>query len=53
MMYVDAVCKGIDDLPTIDQTIRDEVFKHYEEIGLEGMRRQTRYLIPFFTSRSI
>lgn len=48
MMYVDAVCKGIDDLPTIDQNLRDEVFKQYEEIGLEGMRRQLKQLDPVF-----
>lgn len=48
MMYVDAVCKGIDDMPSIDQQLRDDVWAHYEEVGLEGMRLQLKQLDPVF-----
>ncbi|MDR1259022.1 MAG: tRNA (adenosine(37)-N6)-dimethylallyltransferase MiaA [Tannerellaceae bacterium] len=34
MMYVDAVCKGIDDIPTVTSAIRDAVCREYERDGL-------------------
>ena len=48
MMYVDAVCKGIDDIPSIDQQLRDEVMAQYNQVGLEGMRRQLKQLDPVY-----
>lgn len=48
MMYVDAVCKGIDDIPTIDPTLRNEVMAQFNEVGLEGMRRQLKQLDPVY-----
>lgn len=48
MMYVDAVCKGIDDIPTIDPILRDEVMAQFNEVGLEGMRRQLKQLDPVY-----
>jgi len=29
MMYIDAVCKGIDEIPTIDETLREELQQLY------------------------
>lgn len=34
MMYIDAVCKGIDDIPTVTPAIREAVYKQFEEEGL-------------------
>jgi len=48
MMYVDAVCKGIDDLPTIDPELRKEVMDTYEKEGLDAIRRQLKLLDPVF-----
>lgn len=48
MMYVDAVCKGIDDLPTIDPELRKEVMDTYEQEGLDAIRRQLKMLDPDF-----
>ena len=31
MMYVDAVCKGIDDIPTVDDETRRFLLQRYEE----------------------
>jgi len=45
-MYINAVCDGIDDLPTIDQEIRDELFALYKEQGLESLRMQLKLLDP-------
>jgi tRNA dimethylallyltransferase len=46
MMYIDAVCKGIDDLPTIDETLRKKIIRLYETEGLEPIREQLRILDP-------
>ncbi len=34
MMYIDAVCKGIDDIPTVTPDIRDAIYKQFENEGL-------------------
>ena len=33
MMYIDAVCKGIDDIPTIDSETRQIILERYEAEG--------------------
>lgn len=38
MMYVDALCNGIDLLPTISDAVRANVLSIYERHGLEGIR---------------
>ena len=48
MMYIDAVCKGIDDIPTIDPELRQNLMNRYEAEGLEAIRRQLRELYPVF-----
>lgn len=34
MMYIDAVCKGIDEIPTVTSEIRQAVYAEYEQKGL-------------------
>lgn len=34
MMYIDAVCKGIDEIPTVTSEIRQSVYAEYEQKGL-------------------
>lgn len=46
MMYVDAVCKGIDQLPTISDRVRDEVARRLADDGAEAMREELRRLDP-------
>ncbi|GBU07362.1 tRNA dimethylallyltransferase 1 [Bacteroidales bacterium] len=48
MMYIDAVCQGIDDLPTIDPQLRIELLELYQEEGLEPIRNQLKILDPIF-----
>ncbi|MDR0332580.1 MAG: tRNA (adenosine(37)-N6)-dimethylallyltransferase MiaA [Dysgonamonadaceae bacterium] len=48
MMYIDAVCKGIDEIPTIDQTLRDDIQKLYKNEGIEPIRQQLKILDPTF-----
>ena len=46
MMYIDAVCNGIDDIPTIRDDIREEMKRRYQEEGLESLCEQLRQLDP-------
>lgn len=46
MMYVDVVCHGIDDIPTVDDATRSMLKKRYEEEGLEKLRNELKLLDP-------
>jgi len=46
MMYVDAVCNGIDDIPTVRDDIREEMKRRYAEEGLEALCEDLRRLDP-------
>ena len=46
MLYIDAVCRGIDDIPTIDEELRWSVRRIYDEQGIEEVRRRLRLLDP-------
>lgn len=48
MMYIDAVCNGIDEIPTISDDIRNLVWKTYEQSGLEHMLTMLETLDPIF-----
>ncbi len=46
MMYIDAVCRGIDELPTISPEVRTEVMRIYQDQGLERVRSMLKVLDP-------
>ncbi len=46
MMYVDAVCKGIDDIPTVDEETRKLITERYEKEGLERLCSELKLLDP-------
>ena len=46
MMYIDAVCNGIDDIPTIRDDIREEMKRRYQEEGLEALCEDLKRLDP-------
>lgn len=46
MMYLDAVCQGIDEIPTIDAITRETLRRRYEAEGLEPLQRELRLLDP-------
>ena len=50
-MYIDAVCKGIDDIPDIDPAIREKYNEKYREEGIESLRRELKLLDPDYYSR--
>jgi tRNA dimethylallyltransferase len=46
MMYIDAVCKGIDDIPNIPDDIRSMMRHRYEEDGLEALCAELKLRDP-------
>ena len=46
MMYIDAVCNGIDDIPTVRDDIREEMKRRYKEEGLEALCEELKQLDP-------
>ena len=46
MMYIDAVCNGIDDIPTVDDETRNTLKKRLADEGLESLCEQLRILDP-------
>ena len=50
MMYVDAVCNGIDDIPTVNEHIRNLVKEDYERHGLSEMQNKLKELDPEYYS---
>lgn len=45
-MYIDAVCSGIDDIPTVDPVIRAKLQEQYKKEGIESLRIQLKILDP-------
>jgi len=46
MLYIDTICKGIDDIPTVTPEIRQEVIGWYVENGLEALQQRLLNLDP-------
>jgi tRNA dimethylallyltransferase len=47
-MYINAVCSGIDDIPTVDPEIRLKLREQYEKEGIESLRIQLKMLDPVY-----
>lgn len=46
MMYIDAVCNGIDDIPTVDDRTREEMKRRLAQEGLPALVDELRRLDP-------
>lgn len=46
MMYVDAVCYGIDELPVISPRVREEAYALFAAGGIEALRERLKQLDP-------
>ena len=46
MMYIDAVCKGIDDIPTVRDDIRTWMNQRLEDEGLEALVEELHKMDP-------
>lgn len=43
-LYIDAVCKGIDDLPDPEENLREEIKENFKNQGIEYLRNQLKIL---------
>lgn len=48
MMYIDAVCKGLDDIPDVPETIRRELQCQYAEHGLTWLQQEVQQIDPLY-----
>lgn len=46
MMYIDTVCKGIDDIPTVDPDIRQAIYAQFEREGLAPILAELKAADP-------
>ena len=46
MMYIDAVCNGIDEIPTITDEVRAKAMSDYNELGLEALCEELKNCDP-------
>ncbi len=46
MLYIDAVCKGIDIMPDVDPEVRNKLKLRFEKEGLDSLRLQLKKLDP-------
>jgi tRNA dimethylallyltransferase len=46
MMYIDAVCKGIDDMPDVDGQLRQDLLEQFRKEGLDSILAQLKLLDP-------
>lgn len=48
MMYVDAVCHGMDDIPEVPAAIREDVRMEYQQKGIEWLQQEVQRLDPVY-----
>lgn len=46
MMYIDAVCNGIDDIPTVNEDVRSSLKHRYQEEGIDKMLAELKLIDP-------
>jgi tRNA dimethylallyltransferase len=46
MLYMDAVCRGMDDIPDTDPAVRQKYIELYHREGIEGLRLALKILDP-------
>lgn len=48
MLYIDAVCKGLDDIPAVPEQVRNQVKSLYRQGGLAALQEQVQHLDPAY-----
>lgn len=48
MMYIDAVCNGLDDIPNVPAEIRQKVREAYQQFGLQWLQTEVQRLDPTY-----
>lgn len=50
-LYVDAVLKGFDEFPDINNSVREEINKKYDELGIDFLQETLKELDPIYYSK--
>jgi tRNA dimethylallyltransferase len=50
-LYINSVCKGIDDIPDVDPLIREKYLARYSDEGIEGLRSALKLLDPEYYTK--
>jgi len=50
-LYIDAVCKGIDDFPAPDADLRKDLYNELETKGIDNLRQQLKVLDPEYYNK--
>jgi tRNA dimethylallyltransferase len=50
-LYIDAVCKGFDELPEADETVRSKISSMLEKDGIESLQELLKKLDPVYYSK--
>lgn len=50
-LYIDAICKGLDDLPEIDLNIREQLNQQFAKDGIEPIQKQLQELDPEYYAK--
>lgn len=48
MMYVDALCKGLDDMPDVPKEVREAVREEYKDKGISWLQSEVQQLDPTY-----
>ena len=48
MLYIDTLCNGIDDIPTVDPELRQQLMSRLEAEGIDQLRNELRLLDPVY-----
>ncbi len=48
MLYIDAVCKGLDDIPHISQATREAILHDYQTGGIEALQKELQGCDPTY-----
>jgi tRNA dimethylallyltransferase len=51
-MYIDVVCRGIDDLPDIDPLVREKYQQKLKDEGIESLRFELKKLDPVYYAKT-
>ena len=52
MMYINALLVGLDELPTISESVRAETLDFFQREGIEGVRRELQRLDPAYLAQA-
>ncbi len=50
-LYIKAFCEGMDEIPAVDETLRNELKQNYQQQGIEWLQQQLQQYDPLFVEK--